>query len=114
MLPCTQPATRTGAIRVQAHFPHHPRRRVRRDRGFRRRRARHRHHRRRLTFVYPILSKWSAAYAKKTGNKINYQSIGSGGGIAQIKAGTVIFGASDKPLEPQRRSQKPAWGSSRS
>ncbi|MBS0198845.1 MAG: extracellular solute-binding protein, partial [Proteobacteria bacterium] len=50
------------------------------------------------SFVYPVLSKWSAAYAQSTGNKINYQSIGSGGGIAQIKAGTVDFGASDKPL----------------
>lgn len=50
------------------------------------------------SFVYPVLSKWSAAYAEKTGNHINYQSIGSGGGIAQIKAGTVDFGASDKPL----------------
>jgi phosphate transport system substrate-binding protein len=53
------------------------------------------------TFVYPILSKWSATYNAKTGNKINYQSIGSGGGIAQIKAGTVTFGASDKPLPPE-------------
>ncbi|UXI67200.1 phosphate ABC transporter substrate-binding protein PstS [Tahibacter amnicola] len=53
------------------------------------------------TFVYPILSKWSADYATKTGNKINYQSIGSGGGIAQIKAGTVDFGSSDKPLDPK-------------
>ncbi|QAU22935.1 phosphate ABC transporter substrate-binding protein PstS [Dyella sp. M7H15-1] len=52
------------------------------------------------SFVYPVISKWSAAYAEKTGNHINYQSIGSGGGIAQIKAGTVDFGASDKPLEP--------------
>ena len=51
------------------------------------------------TFVYPVLSKWSAAYSEKTGNKINYQSIGSGGGIAQIKAATVDFGASDKPLD---------------
>ncbi|MGA9420748.1 MAG: phosphate ABC transporter substrate-binding protein PstS [Rhodanobacteraceae bacterium] len=50
------------------------------------------------SFVYPVLSKWSAAYAEKTGNHINYQSIGSGGGIAQIEAGTVDFGASDKPL----------------
>ena len=49
------------------------------------------------SFIYPILSKWSAAYAEKTGNHVNYQSIGSGGGIAQIKAGTVDFGASDKP-----------------
>src|SRR5687767_2941400 len=50
------------------------------------------------TFVYPILSKWSDEYHKSTGNKINYQSIGSGGGIAQIKAATVDFGSSDKPL----------------
>ncbi|HXR62323.1 MAG TPA: phosphate ABC transporter substrate-binding protein PstS [Rudaea sp.] len=51
------------------------------------------------SFVYPVLSKWSSAFSEKTGNKINYQSIGSGGGIAQIKAATVDFGASDKPLE---------------
>lgn len=50
------------------------------------------------SFVYPVLSKWSATYSEKTGNRINYQSIGSGGGIAQIKAGTVDFGASDAPL----------------
>ena len=50
------------------------------------------------SFVYPLISKWSADYAKATGNKVNYQSIGSGGGIAQIKAGTVDFGSSDKPL----------------
>ncbi|WP_075791054.1 phosphate ABC transporter substrate-binding protein PstS [Massilia putida] len=52
------------------------------------------------TFVYPILSKWSADYSAKTGVKINYQSIGSGGGIAQIKAATVDFGASDMPMKP--------------
>jgi phosphate transport system substrate-binding protein len=52
------------------------------------------------TFVYPILSKWSTSYNAKTGNKVNYQSIGSGGGIAQIKAATVTFGASDMPLPP--------------
>ncbi|MBS0456892.1 MAG: phosphate ABC transporter substrate-binding protein PstS [Proteobacteria bacterium] len=51
------------------------------------------------SFVYPVISKWSASYAQKTGNRINYQSIGSGGGIAQIKAGTVDFGASDMPLD---------------
>jgi phosphate transport system substrate-binding protein len=56
------------------------------------------------TFVYPVLSKWSAAYAQ-TGNHVNYQSIGSGGGIAQIKAGTVDFGASDKPLSPEELAQ---------
>ena len=50
------------------------------------------------SFVYPLISKWSADYAAATGNKVNYQSIGSGGGIAQIKAGTVDFGSSDKPL----------------
>ena len=48
------------------------------------------------TFVYPILSKWSAAYT--AGTRINYQSIGSGGGIQQIESKTVTFGASDKPL----------------
>ncbi|MCE5232523.1 MAG: phosphate ABC transporter substrate-binding protein PstS [Mizugakiibacter sp.] len=53
------------------------------------------------SFVYPVLSKWSAAYNDKTGNRINYQSIGSGGGIAQIKAGTVDFGASDAPLSAE-------------
>jgi len=52
------------------------------------------------TFVYPLLSKWSATYNEKTGNRVNYQSIGSGGGIAQIKAATVTFGASDMPLKP--------------
>ena len=50
------------------------------------------------SFVYPILSKWSQAYSEHSDNRINYQSIGSGGGIAQIKAATVDFGASDAPL----------------
>ncbi|MDT8840189.1 phosphate ABC transporter substrate-binding protein PstS [Paraburkholderia fungorum] len=50
------------------------------------------------TFVYPILSKWSSDYNQSSGNKVNYQSIGSGGGIAQIKAATVDFGASDMPM----------------
>lgn len=53
------------------------------------------------TFVYPVLSKWSAQYAEQGKVQVNYQSIGSGGGIAQIKAGTVDFGASDMPLPPQ-------------
>src|SRR5487761_2541378 len=53
------------------------------------------------TWVYPLVAKWAAAYEKETGIKINYQSIGSGGGIAQIKAGTVAFGASDMPLTPE-------------
>jgi phosphate transport system substrate-binding protein len=52
------------------------------------------------TFPYPIYAKWAEAYAQKTGNQLNYQSIGSGGGIRQIKAKTVTFGASDKPLTP--------------
>jgi len=50
------------------------------------------------TFVYPVLSRWAADFKKAGGDDINYQSIGSGGGIAQIKAGTVDFGATDKPL----------------
>ncbi|QQC63137.1 phosphate ABC transporter substrate-binding protein PstS [Paraburkholderia ginsengisoli] len=50
------------------------------------------------TFVYPILSKWSSDYNQNTGTKVNYQSIGSGGGIAQIKAATVDFGATDMPM----------------
>ena len=53
------------------------------------------------TFIYPLLSKWSADYNAATGTKINYQSIGSGGGIAQIKAGTVDFGSSDAPVKPE-------------
>ena len=50
------------------------------------------------TFVFPILAKWAAAYKGVGGISVNYQSIGSGGGIAQIKAKTVTFGATDKPL----------------
>jgi len=50
------------------------------------------------TFPYPIYAKWAEAYNNKTGVKLNYQSIGSGGGIKQIQAKTVDFGASDKPL----------------
>ncbi len=50
------------------------------------------------TFVYPVLAKWADAYKKETGIGLNYQSIGSGGGIKQIKAKTVIFGATDAPL----------------
>jgi phosphate transport system substrate-binding protein len=53
------------------------------------------------TFPYPIYSKWAEAYKKETGNGLNYQSIGSGGGIKQIKAKTVTFGASDMPLQPK-------------
>ncbi len=54
------------------------------------------------TFVYPILSAWSEAYSQQKGVRVNYQSIGSGGGIAQIKAATVDFGASDAPLAPDQ------------
>jgi phosphate transport system substrate-binding protein len=50
------------------------------------------------SFIFPLVSRWSADYNAATGNQVNYQSIGSGGGIAQIKAGTVDFGSSDKPL----------------
>ncbi|MFT5590168.1 MAG: phosphate transport system substrate-binding protein [Bradyrhizobium sp.] len=50
------------------------------------------------TFPYPIYSKWAESYKKISGNGLNYQSIGSGGGIKQIKAKTVDFGASDMPL----------------
>jgi phosphate transport system substrate-binding protein len=53
------------------------------------------------TFPYPVYAKWAEAYAAKTGVKLNYQSIGSGGGIKQIVAKTVDFGASDAPLKPQ-------------
>ncbi len=53
------------------------------------------------TFVFPVMSKWSSEYAKAKGVKVNYQSIGSGGGIAQIKAGTVDFGSSDAPQKPE-------------
>lgn len=52
------------------------------------------------TFVYPILAKWADAYKTKTGIAVNYQSIGSGGGIKQIQSKTVDFGASDAPLPP--------------
>ena len=53
------------------------------------------------TFPYPVYAKWAEAYKAKTGTGMNYQSIGSGGGIKQIKAKTVDFGASDAPLKPE-------------
>lgn len=52
------------------------------------------------TFVAPIMEKWAEDYAKKGPDKISYQSVGSGKGIQAIEAGTVDFGASDKPLSP--------------
>ena len=57
------------------------------------------------SFVYPVMAKWSADYRATRGMEVNYQSIGSGGGIAQIKAGTVDFGSSDAPLSPQELAQ---------
>jgi phosphate transport system substrate-binding protein len=50
------------------------------------------------TFPYPLYAKWADAYKKETGNGLNYRSIGSGGGIKQVQARTVTFGASDMPL----------------
>ncbi len=58
------------------------------------------------SFIFPLVSKWSADYNAATGAKVNYQSIGSGGGIAQIKAGTVDFGSSDKPLSSEELAQE--------
>ena len=57
------------------------------------------------TFVYPVLSAWAADYAAQTGTKVNYQSIGSGGGVSQVKAATVDFGATDQPLAPSELAQ---------
>src|SRR5580704_18900326 len=57
------------------------------------------------TFPYPIYSKWFADYAAKSGVKINYQSIGSGGGIRQLTEGTVDFGASDAPMSDDEMSK---------
>lgn len=53
------------------------------------------------TFPYPVYAKWADGYNQLAGVEVNYQSIGSGGGVQQIKAGTVDFGASDAPLTPQ-------------
>jgi len=57
------------------------------------------------SFVAPIITKWAAAYQSSSGDRMNYASIGSGGGIAQIKANTVTFGASDKPLSVAELNQ---------
>jgi phosphate transport system substrate-binding protein len=54
------------------------------------------------TFPFPVYSKWAESYKEKTGTNLNYQSIGSGGGIKQIEASTVDFGASDMPLKPEQ------------
>lgn len=57
------------------------------------------------SFIFPLVSKWSADYNALTGNRVNYQSIGSGGGIAQIKAGTVDFGSTDRPLSTEELAE---------
>jgi phosphate transport system substrate-binding protein len=54
------------------------------------------------TFPFPVYSKWADAYKKETGNAINYQSIGSGAGVKQILAKTVVFGATDAPLKAEQ------------
>src|SRR5215216_6789773 len=54
------------------------------------------------TFPYPVYAKWADAYKKETGVGLNYQSIGSGGGIKQIQNKTVTFGASDMPLKAEQ------------
>ncbi len=59
------------------------------------------------TFPYPLYSKWFDVYQQKTGVKINYQSIGSGGGIKQLMSQTVDFGASDAPLSDDEQKQMP-------
>src|ERR1700759_1142162 len=63
------------------------------------------------TFPYPIYSKWFSEYSQLHSNvKINYQSIGSGGGIRQVTEGTVDFGASDGPMTDQQMSQAKVKG----
>src|ERR1700730_9302795 len=57
------------------------------------------------TFPYPIYAKWAEAYKEKTGTSMNYQSIGSGGGIKQIIANTVDFGPSARPVKPDDRAK---------
>ncbi len=58
------------------------------------------------TFPYPLYAKWAESYKHKTGTGMNYQSIGSGGGIKQIKSKTVDFGASDMPLKPEELAKE--------
>ena len=70
------------------------------------------------TFPAPIYAKWAEAYKTETGVGLNYQAIGSGGGIKQITAKTVDFGASDKPLKVEDLdatasiSFRPSWAAS--
>jgi phosphate transport system substrate-binding protein len=58
------------------------------------------------TFPYPVYAKWAEAFEKATGNHLSYQSIGSGGGIKQITARAVTFGASDRPLSPKELADR--------
>src|SRR5205085_251752 len=58
------------------------------------------------TFPYPVYSKWADAYKKATGTGLNYQSIGSGGGIKQIYSKTVTFGATDAPLTGEELAKR--------
>ncbi len=58
------------------------------------------------SFPAPVYAKWAAEYAKETGNRINYQSIGSSAGVKQIEAGTVDFGATDAPLSEAQLKEK--------
>jgi phosphate transport system substrate-binding protein len=53
------------------------------------------------TAIYPVLGKWAETYSKETGDKVNYQAIGSGGGIKQIESKTVLFANTDMPLKPE-------------
>ena len=53
------------------------------------------------TAIYPVLAKWADTYAKETGDTVNYQAIGSGGGIEQIESKTVLFANTDMPLKPE-------------
>ena len=59
------------------------------------------------TFPYPLISRWSSVYVNLTGVRVNYQAIGSGGGISQITAKTVDFAGSDAPLSPPERTAAP-------
>ncbi len=59
------------------------------------------------TFPYPLISKWASIYANQTGVRVNYQSIGSGGGISQLEKKTVDFAGSDAPLTPSERALAP-------
>ncbi len=59
------------------------------------------------SFINPVLSKWAEGYKAATNNTINYQSVGSGAGIKQLQAKTVVFGATDKPMSDRSREERP-------